>query len=470
MKIYNKKYIAAILLIAGLASCKVGQNYRRPDLKMPEQYTGGTVQDSSLADVPWNRFFDDAALRALIEKAVNDNFDLQVAIRRTEVARLYLKQARLGMLPSLNLQAVASSTTPSKNSLNGLSLQNFLHTDHVEDYNLNAGLSWEADIWGKIRRQKEAAKATYLQSDEAAKAVKTALVADVAESYFNLLMLDEQLAVAKRNLALSDSIVYMMQLQKTAGEVTELAVQQAVVQQQAAAQLVPELEESVAIQEHALSLLLGDMPGSIARGGTLEDIHMADDFGTGVPAALLASRPDVRAGELALVAANARAGVAQAQMYPSLNITATGGVNAFKADAWFNLPGSLFGIVAGSIVQPVFQQRRLRTQWEVAKNEREQAVLRFRQTVVNAVREVSDALVSKEKLAAQYQLVRGQADTLNHAVNNAQLLFKSGMANYLEVISVQQNLLQTELAMVQVKRRQLNASVELYRSLGGGWK
>jgi NodT family efflux transporter outer membrane factor (OMF) lipoprotein len=470
MKIHNIKYITAALLITVLASCKVGQNYRRPDLKMPEQYTGAAAADSSMANIPWNRFFEDAALQALIGKAINENFDLQVAIKRTEVARLYLKQARLGMLPSLNLQATASSTTPSRNSLNGLSLQNFLGTDHIEDYTVSAGLSWEADIWGKIRRQKEAARATYLQSDEAAKAVKTALVADVAEGYFNLLMLDEQLAVAKRNLSLSDSIVYMIQMQKTAGEVTELAVQQAIVQQQSAAQLVPELEQSIAVQEHALSLLLGDMPGHIDRSGTLEDVRMAESFGTGVPANLLSNRPDVRAGELALVAANARAGVAQAQMYPSLSITASGGVNAFKADAWFNLPGSLFGIVAGSLVQPVFQQRRLRTQWEVAKNEREQAVLLFRQTVVNAVREVSDALVSKDKLAAQYTLVNSQANTLKQAVVNAQLLFKSGMANYLEVISVQRNALQTELTLVQVKRRQLAAGVALYRSLGGGWK
>lgn len=460
--------VAAFLL---LPACKVGRSYERPAVALPEQYRHAPASsDSSMATMKWEEFLPDQRLQALINRALDSNFDLQLAVTRLDEARQYVKQAKVALLPQLQAQATASSTIPSKNSLNGLSLENFLGTNHIEDYNVSLGLSWEIDVWGKIRRQKEAAVAGYLQSEEAVKAVKTALVANVANSYFNLLMLDEQKSIAERNLALSDTIVRIMRLQKTAGEATELAVQQAIVQQQTAALLLPQLNQAIAIQEHALSLLLGDAPGSIIRNSGLDAVQLPSGLLTGVPAALLSNRPDVRADELAVVAANARAGAAQAEMYPSLSITAAGGLNAFKASNWFNMPSSLFGTVAGGLVQPVFQRRRLKTQWEVAKIQREQSIIRFRQTVLQAVREVSDALVSAQYLKEQYTIAEAQTTTLQESIRQAQLLFKSGMANYLEVISVQGRVLQSELSQVQIRRQQLSAQVELYRSLGGGWR
>jgi outer membrane protein, multidrug efflux system len=419
--------------------------------------------------VEWRQFFQDPVLVSLIDTTLKGNYDLQLALKNIESAQEYVKQAKVGWLPTLNIQANASTSYPSKNSLNGISLSSFLKTDHIEDYNLVANLSWEIDVWGKIKRQKEAALADYLNSFEGARAVQTQLVADVANSYYNLLMLDEQLQIAKYNLSLSDSIVQMMRLQKTAGDVTELAVNQAISQQQTAALLVPQLEQGIAIQENALRILAGQLPATLPRNGKLEEVRMWDQLSAGVPADLISKRPDVRAAEAQLVSANALVGAAQANMYPALTLTASGGLNSYKAAKWFDI-NSLTGSVLGGLTQPVFQRRQLKTQLEVAKIQRDQAEIRFRQQALNAIGEVSNALVKLDKLQTQRQIATDQVQTLGTAVGQARLLFGSGLANYLEVITAQSNALQAQLSRADIVRQQLSASVELYRSLGGGWK
>jgi len=459
------------LIVVVLAACRVGRNYERPALALPGQFnsTGQVPSDSSIAGVEWRQYFKDPALVSLIDTTLKGNYDLQLALKNIESAQEYVKQAKVGWLPTVNVQANASTSYPSKNSLNGISLSSFLKTDHIEDYNLVANLSWEIDVWGKIKRQKEAALADYLNSFEGARAVQTQLVADVANSYYNLLMLDEQLQIAKYNVSLSDSIVQMMRLQKTAGDVTELAVNQAISQQQTAALLVPQLEQGIAIQENALRILAGQAPATLPRSGKLEEVAMWDQLSAGVPADLISKRPDVRAAEAQLVSANALVGAAQANMYPALTLTASGGLNSYKAAKWFDI-NSLTGSVLGGITQPVFQRRQLKTQLEVAKIQRDQAEIRFRQQALNAIGEVSNALVKLDKLQTQRQIATDQVQTLGIAVGQARLLFGSGLANYLEVITAQSNALQAQLSRADIVRQQLSASVELYRSLGGGWK
>jgi NodT family efflux transporter outer membrane factor (OMF) lipoprotein len=326
------------------------------------------------------------------------------------------------------------------------------------------------DVWGKLRRQREVAVENYLQSYEASRAVQTTLVAGIANTYFNLLMLDAQLRIARRNLLLGDTVVQMMQLQKQAGQVTELAVQQAEAQRQTAALLVPQLEQEVAVQENTLRILTGELPGHIRRSTNLQQFTVPDELPAGIPAAMISRRPDVRASEMALRAANARVGAAQGELYPSLRITAAGGINAFEASKWFTMPASLFGTVAGGIVQPLLNKRQLKTQLEVAKVQREQAVIGFRQSALNAIGEVSNALVRLDKLESRHRIAAEQVNTLHQAIYNAGLLFKSGLATYLEVITAQSNSLQAELNLADVHRQQLDAMVELYRSLGGGWR
>jgi NodT family efflux transporter outer membrane factor (OMF) lipoprotein len=470
-KINNKKYSILFLFLIFILSCRVGKEYQRPQLELPTQFSGISFSDtSSIADIEWKNFFTNAALQNLIEKGITYNHDLLLAIKRIDIAQQQLKQAKLLQLPEVDLRATGSVSRPSDNSLNGISLKTFLGKSYVENYSAAINLSWEVDIWGKIRGQKEATLAEYLETYEGAKAVQTQVVANIAQGFFNLLMLDKQLDITRKNLALSDTFLNATRLLKDAGVVNALAVQQAESQRQSTALLIPQLEQSVALQENALQVLTGQLPGTLSRSVMLNEIVIADSLSTGLPVSMVSRRPDVRSNEMALMAANARVGIAQANMYPALNITAGGGLESFKSSNWFNIPGSLFGLAAGSIAQPIFKRRSLKTQYEIAKLEREQAVIQFRQSVLQATGEVSDALVQADKLKQQQEIATAQVDTLHRAVFNAQLLFRSDMANYLEVITAQGNALQAELNLASIQRQQLGAMVELYRSLGGGWK
>ena len=457
-------------IFAILTGCKV-QSIETPKDAVPQTYRNISSQDStSIADLEWKQFFTETALVQLIDSAVAKNNDLQIAQKNIESAQWQLKQSKWNNVPQLDFQINAASNRLSDNSLNGLSTSSFLGKSHIEDYNAAFGLSWEADIWGKMRNRKRQALAVYLQSEEAKKAVQTLVVANVSKGYFNLLMMDAQLAVAKKNLVLNDSTIFVINLQFQAGQVTSLAKQQAEAQQLVAAKLIPELEQQIAIQENALSVITGTFPNSKKRGKMLNDIAIVENLAAGIPSSLVSRRPDVKSAELELQAANAKVGIAKAYMYPALNITAAGGTNAFEISNWFNIPASLFGTVAGSLTQPILQNKKLRTQYEVAKIEREKAVIQFRQSVLVAIGEVSDALVSIEKLKTQYEISSQRVKVLQTAVKNADMLFKNGMAGYLEVITAQGNLLQSEIELAYLKKSRLEANIELYRALGGGWR
>jgi NodT family efflux transporter outer membrane factor (OMF) lipoprotein len=464
---------ASLLVAAALAfSCRTGKNYQRPQVLLPAHFgqAPSFSDTSSIADINWKNFFTDPVLEELIDSGISRNYDLQIALKRIGVAQQQMKQARLGWYPQIDAQVSAQVNRPSDNSLNGLSTNSFLGKSYIEDYIAGLNISWEPDIWGKISRQKESTLALYLQSYEGAKAVQTRLVADIAGGYFNLLMLDQQLRVSHQNLDLNERFEKITRLLYDAGEVTYLAVQQAVAQKQSTALLIPQLEQSITVQENALQLLTGNLPGKVLRQGTLDAMHFSDTLSAGLPVAMLSRRPDVRSSEMELVYANAQAGIAQANMYPAVNLTAGVGLESFKASNWFSIPNSLFGLATGTILQPVFRRRELKTQFEIAKLQREQAVIQFRRSVLTATTEVSNALVQIEKLKEQEGIARAQTDTLKSAVSNAEYLFKSDMANYLEVITAQQNALQAQLNFASIERQLLDAEVELYRALGGGWK
>ncbi|QEC43965.1 efflux transporter outer membrane subunit [Pseudobacter ginsenosidimutans] len=472
------KSIAVALAFAGfLSACKVGKNYQRPELPLPQQFIAADsanavsyADTSSIADIQWKEFFTDPALQGLISKGITYNNNLQAAIKRMDQAQQQVRQAKLLQLPDVNLQIQGSINRPSDNSLNGLSVGTFLGKSYVENYVTSLNFSWEADIWGKIRRQQEVTIASYLQQQEAVKAVQTQLISDIAQGYYNLLMLDKQLEITKNNLLLNDSLVLATRALRDGGSVTTLAVQQVESQRQATALLIPQLEESIVLQENALQLLTGQNPGTIEGRSTLSQQTLREQLSAGLPIAMVSRRPDVRSSEMALTVANARVGLQQANMYPALNITAGGGLESFKASNWWSVPNSLFGLATGTLLQPIFNRRNLKTNYEVAKSQRDEAVANFRQSVLQATSEVSNALTRTVKLKEQRVIADAQVDTLRSAVQNAQLLFKSDMANYLEVITAQTNALQAELNVATIQRSQLGVVVELYRSLGGGYK
>lgn len=473
MKLYTTKYLPYLLVMAMISACNVSKNIKAPATELPVSYrnnAGTTADTNTIADIPWKTFFSDTSLLALIDQAMGKNFDMQIALKNIEAAGLLYRQVKWNYIPEVRVQLGAGSNRPSDNSLNGISTSKFLGTTHIEDFTAAAGLSWEADIWGKIRNQKKSALAAYLQTEEARKVIQTNIVTNVARGFYNLAMLDAQMAVANSNLALNDSTLRMIKLQFDAGQVSSLAVEQANAQKLVAEQLIPKLEQNIIMQENALSILAGSLPDHIRRKVRAEYSLPPASLPAGVPTSLLSRRPDVRTAEFALSIANARVGITKAGMYPSLSITASGGVNSFKASNWFTIPASVFGQAAGNLLQPLLNKKLLRTQYKVAKIEREKTVLQFRQTVLSAVGEVSDALVKLEKLSQQQEIATRRVNTLQQATKNAGMLFESGMANYLEVITAQSNVLQSELEIAAIHRDQLIAAVDLYRSLGGGWK
>lgn len=453
-----------------ISSCSVGKNYKRPDTQISFRNLPPATDSASVADLPWKTFFSDAELVSLIEKALTKNYDMRLALQNIESARQLLRQSRAAFAPNINANAGISINRPSGSSLNGVSLNMFLGRSYLEDYNLGIGLSWEIDIWGKMRRQKEAAKSDYIQSEESLRAIQTLLVSEISATYYGLLMLDAQLAAANRNLALNDSVLAITKIRKEMGEVTALAEQLVQAQRESAAILVPQLEQQIFVRENYLRFISGEVPSAVERQRRLEEVAPTTDFRTGYPLAILERRPDIKSAELQLRADNARVGASQAAMYPALTIDLNAGLNSFTAGNWFNIPGALFGTFLGGITQPIFQRRALKTQFELAKIQRERSIILFEKAVQNGAMEVSNAMFAVEKLTEQQAAAERRKQTLSDASISAQMLYESGLADYIEVITAQSNLLQGELEASSITCNLYLAQVDLYRSLGGGWK
>jgi multidrug efflux system outer membrane protein len=291
-----KKYINtfAFMLLLALSACKVSKDIETPKPALPVAFRDAaqTGDTTSIADIQWKNFFTEPTLQKLIDSAIANNYDMQIAVKNIESSELLFKQVKWNYTPQVNLNVTANTSRPSDNSLNGLSLSQFgVGTKHIEDYSANLGLSWEADIWGKIRNQSKTALAQYLQTTEAKKAIQTNIVAGVSQGYYNLLMLDEQLNIAQKNVKLNDSTLRIIRLQYDAGQVTSLAVQQAEAQRLAAAQLVPQFEQNISIQENALRILTGSLPDRIERSNTLDNLQIADNLPSGLPSAIVSRRP-----------------------------------------------------------------------------------------------------------------------------------------------------------------------------------
>lgn len=468
------KNIAYITLISGTAiACKV-QKYEQPEIQMPEAFRNDSIttdNNENIAKISYKDFFKDPVLVGLIDKAMTQNNDLQVALKQIEFASLAYNQSKWGNIPTVSATiANASVNRPSDNSMNGMMAGQFMGSRYIQDYTTSINISWEADIWGKIKGRKEQALADYLKTQEAAKAVKTQLVATVVQGYYNLLMLDTQLEITKSNLTYSDNTLKFLEKQQEVGLTTALAVQQQEIVKDQILKSIPAIESSIATQENALSILTGSMPDKIERSTSLNNVQSPDNVSTGIPSELLSYRPDIKSAEYDVRKSVSAINVAKANMYPSFNITAQGGLNAFKASNWFNIPGSLFGSVLGTLAQPVLNGKQLKTQFEQSKIVSEQAEINFKQSVLKAVGEVSDALVQIQKLEEQQKIADGLVRKSSEAVQKADVLFKYNSATYVEVILAQTNKLQAELDLASLKAQRLNAITTLYRSVGGGWQ
>ncbi|MDH5826490.1 efflux transporter outer membrane subunit [Sphingobacterium faecium] len=451
-----------------LSSCSVNKKYIRPELETPQNYRNTVEVTGDTISLSYKTFFKDTHLTALIDRALEKNKDISVAMMSLRQLDLSYKQAKLGLVPTADLSISAARNYLSKSSMNGSLSEQFTGNQYMDDYSATLTVAWEADIWGKVAIQKESARANFFMQHENLSALRTRIVSQVAQAYYNLITLDEQLKVASRNIELSDTTLQMIQLQFQSAQTNSLAVNQAEAQLKTAELLVPLAKQNIAVQENALRILCGSFPDSVQRANTLDSTPFVESFPLGIPADLLSRRPDVRAAEYAVVVANANTGLAKAEMYPSFKLTPSIGINSFQFNNWFDLPGSLVKNIAGNITQPIFQNKRLKTAYEIAKIEQEKSAEQFRLAMMTAVGEVSDALAKRQHTRERMLLIDQKKSALQKAVNNAMLLYKSGMATYLDVITAQNGSLQNDLEAISIQKERFDATTDLYRALGGG--
>ena len=457
---------ALVLMLAlTLQSCFVAKDYTRPELEETEHLyrTDNLPQDSiSLADVSWKDMFKDQYLAQYIEEGLQNNLDIRVAIQQIAIANAYMKQGKAGYLPTVSATAQMTRQELSGNSQFG----SFFSS--LDQYELSGSLSWEADIWGKIRSNKRASEATYLQSVAAHKAVKTQLVSSIATTYYQLLALDAQLEVTEQTVAARDSSVITIKALKDAGQVNQVAVDQNIAQYNNAKALLVDIKASIFKTENALNFLLGRSFQPIQRGA-LENQNFDAEIKVGVPATLLSNRPDVIASEYGLINAFELTNVARSNFYPSLTLTANSGFQSLELDQLLNA-NSLFATVIGGLTQPIFNQRRIKTQHEVAKAQQEQALLAFKNTLLTAGNEVSNALYDYEAETEKFEYRQNEVEALRNAESNSEELLKNGYANYLDLLTARQSALSAELNLIDNKLQQMLSVINLYEALGGGWK
>jgi len=454
-------------LVSILTACTAPKHLSTPVLEIPEHYRKSIAVTGDSVQLPRDMFFKDTLLNTYIDRALQQNKDIQIALKTTDQLELLYKQAKKQLMPTLDLNMSANRSWVSKNSLNGSLTEQFTGNKYLDDYNTSLQLSWEADIWGKAKLQKEASRQTYFAQKKEVQALKTRIIAQVAYAYYNLVALDEQLKIAETNVALSQETVRMMQLQYQAGQINSLAVQQAAAQQKVAELILPKTKQQIAVQEHALSILMGVFPESIARNNNLEQMGVEQSFSEGVPAKLLSHRPDVRAAEHRLNSFDAQTGLANIARYPSFSLTPSIGVNSFTFRNWFDLPGSLIKTLAANLTMPILQKRHLKTAYESALLEQEKAALQFQQTYMIAVGEVSDAMAKAQGAAERMQLIAARTEYLNQSVSMATKLYQSGRVTYLEVLIAQNSRLENDLEYMQTVLEKRQAEVDLFRSLGG---
>ena len=451
--------------LSTLVGCAVGPNYRRPPVNVPEAFRGDTeISTHSVANLPWWQVFHDDTLQNLIRTALTNNYDLRIAATRVEQARAMAAQARAGFFPQINYAAtaargknVAGGNTPSPTGIIG------------DVFAADVNASWEIDLWGRIRRLNESARAQFLASQEARRGVTISLIAQVAQNYFQLLALDQQLEIARQSTnSFGQSLkIFNQRLQGGVASILETSTAEALMD--SAAATIPALEQQVALQENQLSVLLGQNPGAILRADASLDNQTPTEIPAGLPSALLERRPDIREAEQQLRSANAELGVAKADFLPKLNLTGLLGEVSPELAA-FTSGGSVAWGVAAGLAGPIFHGGQLRAQYAQSQAAREQFSLQYQVSVLNAFQEISDALISREKSAAARTQQSLAVEAYKIAVKISLERYRSGNADYYEVLQEQQLLFPAEKALAQFQLNQLLAVVQLYRALGGGWE
>nr|WP_121273753.1 efflux transporter outer membrane subunit [Pedobacter schmidteae] len=463
---YHKYYFIIGFSILSLTAC-VTKKYERPALNSNDLYRDHATADSTtIADLPWKTLFADPGLQLLIEQGINGNLDLKQAIERIKVAQATLMQSRAALLPSLTADLSAADNKQSVASLNfppGININT-----ETQLYKAQLSTSWEADIWGKLSSAKRSAYASLLQTDAAKRAVQTQLIANIANAYYNLLALDQQLSITEQTIKIRQTDVETMKSLKEGAVVNGAAVVQSEANLYAAQVTIPDLKRSIRETENALSTLLGKGAGKIDRS-TLDQQVAYSNLQTGVSAQLLQNRPDVQAAEFAFRSAFENKNVAKASFYPAVTLTASGGLSSLSLKNFFD--HSIFYNLIGGITQPIFNKGQNKARLKTAEAQQQIAFYSFQQTLLTSGQEVSNALYAYQTAEEKENTRAKQIASLTKAVDfTKELLRYSSATNYTDVLTSEQSLLAAKLSSINDRLQKLQAVVNLYRALGGGWK
>ncbi len=471
-------YTLLILFSLGCSSYKISSLPESNNV--PEKFDGGLESNHTISELPWNKFFTDSILRALIDTALQRNYDVLISMQRIEMAEAHLVARRGALLPSIDAVVTGSADRYGDYTMNGVGnfdtnlSQNISPNQRIDrnptpDYFIGGRSSWEIDLWGKLRAQKKAAKVKYLASEKGKQLIITNLIAKISILYYQLLALQSELEIISRNILLQEKALTIVKAQKEGGEATELAVQQFKAQVLKTNALAYHIKQEIVVTENTLNYLLGRFPQSISLGKSIIKQEYPEELAAGIPSQMLLRRPDIQQAELELSEAKCNLHSARAAAFPSLTITPYVGYNSFNAQLLFAPESFVWGALGG-LTAPLFRKKEIRTNIRINKAKQKEAFYHYEQSVVNGFQEVSTYLKSIDNLKNIHDLKEKEFLILDNSTSIANDLYFSGHANYLEIINAQRGALEAEMAIVETKKEMFHSMINLYRSLGGGWE
>lgn len=481
MKPFNKqiyKYAGLTCVLLSFEACKLPAVVQRDASKnVPEAYaaTNQTKDTINSGKVKWKDYFTDSNLKALIDEALKNNQELNITLQEIQIAQNEVRARKGEYLPFVGLKAGADVTKVSDNTTQGALERNINirpgkeNPDPLPNYLFGANVSWEVDIWKKLRNAKKAAVNRYLSTVEGKNFVQTNLVAEIANSYYELLALDNQLNIIKQNIDIQTNALTIVKLEKESTRVTELAVRRFQAQVLHTQELQYSIQQRIIETENRINLLAGRFPQHVTRSSDAFTNLVPNKIHSGIPSQLLENRPDVRQAEQELAAAKLDVKVAKAKFYPSLGISAGVGFNAFNPSYLVTTPESLVYSLAGELTAPLINRNAIKAAYSTANAKQIQAVYNYERTIVNAFIEVANQVSKIDNLEKSYNLKTQEVDALTESVNISNKLFTSARADYMEVLLTQRDALESKFDLIETKMQQMNATVNIYKALGGGW-
>ena len=455
----NRLFIILIVVATLATSCKLGKHYTRPDVQLPSQLDNTAAADSfSIADLPWNQVYADTLLQSLIRKTLDNNKDLLIAAARVKELAAMKRIDVANLFPDAALRLYAEKEQDNYGGNN---------SDDDNQFDIKARITWELDLWGKLRWSKDRSMAQFVASVENQRALQMSLVASVAEAYFELVALDNELKIVRQTVDARREGLELARIRYEGGLTSEMTYSQAQVELASAEALIPDLEQEITLKENEIAFLAGEYPFDIKRVELPEDVMIPVSLPVGLPSALLERRPDVREAEQELIAANANVGIAYTSMFPQISLTADLGA---ESDELSNLLRSPYHLIGGTLLQPVVGLWKNKSRHKAAQAAYEQAVYAYEKTVLNAFMDAYNAIVrfnkTKEIYESQYRLERSSRSTLDLA----QLQYMNGVIGYLDLLDAQRTYLTAQISLSNAVRDKQLAVVNLYKALGGGWK